>query len=240
MVRFLPEELKSSLPDIKLIASKKQAELVFDQNFGLAQMVFESFVGMPIFTAMTDGSNIDIQLLSLSSDDIIRSSSEEIRAASLQAEAQLNEHKSIIAQGGRSPYVVAPGVSLSDVETVFRVQFADKPNQMVTIRLIDTDITRWHGDVIVNAANESMLGGGGVDGAIHSAAGPGLLAACKKIDPDKSSGHRLKVGEAKLTQGPFQGSTLCAPHVIHTVGPEDQLKTALFCYRVHTRVRWTL
>ena len=219
MVRFLPEELKSSLPDIKLIASKKQAELVFDQNFGLAQMVFESFVGMPIFTAMTDGSNIDIQLLSLSSDDIIRSSSEEIRAASLHAEAQLNEHKSIIAQGGRSPYVVAPGVSLSDVETVFRVQFAEKPNQMVTIRLIDTDITRWHGDVIVNAANESMLGGGGVDGAIHSAAGPGLLVACKRFDVDKSSGHRLKVGEAKLTQGPFQGSTLCAPHVIHTVGP---------------------
>jgi O-acetyl-ADP-ribose deacetylase (regulator of RNase III) len=219
MVRFLPEELKSSLPDIKLIASKKQAELVFDQNFGLAQMVFESFVGMPIFTAMTDGSNIDIQLLSLSSDDVIRSSSEEIRAASLQAEAQLNEHKSIIAQGGRSPYVVAPGVSLSDVETVFRVQFADKPKQMVTIRLIDTDITRWHGDVIVNAANESMLGGGGVDGAIHSAAGPGLLVACKRFDVDKSSGHRLKVGEAKLTQGPFQGSTLCAPHVIHTVGP---------------------
>jgi O-acetyl-ADP-ribose deacetylase (regulator of RNase III) len=216
MVRFLPEELKSSLPDIKLISARKQAELVFDQNFGLAQMVFESFVGMPVFTAMTDGSNIDIQLLSLSSDDILRSSSEEIRAASLQAEKKLEEHRSITAQDGVSPYIDTAGVSLSDVETVFRVQFADK---MVTIRLIDTDITRWHGDVIVNAANESMLGGGGVDGAIHSAAGPGLLVACKRFDVDKSSGHRLKVGEAKLTQGPFQGSTLCAPHVIHTVGP---------------------
>ncbi len=221
MVRFLPEELKSALPDIKLIASKKQVELVFDENFGLAQMVFESFVGMPVFTAMTDGSNIEIQLLPLSTDHVLRSSFEEIQATSLQAEDELKSHKSRKWQDGVSPDVVAPDFSLSDVETVFRVQVADKPNQTVTIRLIDTDITRWHGDVIVNAANESMLGGGGVDAAIHGSAGPGLLKACKRFDFDKSTGHRLKVGEAKLTQGPFEGSTLCAPHVIHTVGPRE-------------------
>jgi O-acetyl-ADP-ribose deacetylase (regulator of RNase III) len=73
--------------------------------------------------------------------------------------------------------------------------------------------------VIVNAANEKMLGGGGVDGAIHTAAGPELLTACRKHAVDKASGNRCKVGEAKLTKGPFQGSKLGAVHVIHTVGP---------------------
>jgi O-acetyl-ADP-ribose deacetylase (regulator of RNase III) len=66
----------------------------------------------------------------------------------------------------------------------------------------------------VNAANERMLGGGGVDGAIHRAAGPELLAACRKV-PEVRPGVRCPTGEARLTPG-FR---LAARHVIHTVGP---------------------
>jgi O-acetyl-ADP-ribose deacetylase (regulator of RNase III) len=66
----------------------------------------------------------------------------------------------------------------------------------------------------VNAANQKMLGGGGVDGAIHRAAGPALLDACRAI-PEVRPGVRCPTGEARITPG-FQ---LVARHVIHTVGP---------------------
>ncbi len=69
-------------------------------------------------------------------------------------------------------------------------------------------------DAIVNAANEAMLGGGGVDGAIHRAAGPELLAACRRVEPVRP-GVRCPTGEARITPG-FR---LPARHVIHTVGP---------------------
>jgi O-acetyl-ADP-ribose deacetylase len=119
--------------------------------------------------------------------------------------------------GAAKPLGSAPA---SEVERVFRLAVGKGlAPKTVIIRLIDTDITKWKGDVIVNAANEVMLGGSGVDGAIHDAAGPDLEAACSKIERDKSSGHRCKVGEAKLTKGPFRGSQLGASHVIHTVGP---------------------
>ena len=85
---------------------------------------------------------------------------------------------------------------------------------MQQIEIIQGDITRAAVDAIVNAANESLLGGGGVDGAIHLAAGPELLAACRAIT-EVDPGVRCPTGEARITPG-FR---LAATHVIHTVGP---------------------
>jgi O-acetyl-ADP-ribose deacetylase (regulator of RNase III) len=76
------------------------------------------------------------------------------------------------------------------------------------------DITREDVDAIVNAANRSLLGGGGVDGAIHRAGGRDLLAACKELRATKYP-HGLPVGEAAITPA----GNLPAKHVIHTVGP---------------------
>ena len=82
------------------------------------------------------------------------------------------------------------------------------------IKIIQGDITTLAVDAIVNAANQVMLGGGGVDGAIHDAAGEELFKACLKV-PEVRPGVRCPTGEARITPG-FK---LPAKYVIHTVGP---------------------
>jgi O-acetyl-ADP-ribose deacetylase (regulator of RNase III) len=85
---------------------------------------------------------------------------------------------------------------------------------MERVQVVFGDITGQRVDAIVNAANEQMLGGGGVDGAIHRAAGPELLAACRAV-PEVRPRVRCPTGESRITPG-FR---LSARHVIHTVGP---------------------
>ncbi|CAH0536365.1 O-acetyl-ADP-ribose deacetylase [Vibrio marisflavi] len=100
----------------------------------------------------------------------------------------------------------------------------------MAIKLLCGDITQANVDAIVNAANPSLLGGGGVDGAIHEAAGPELLTACLEIK--ESHGMRCPFGEAKITPA----GKLSTQYVIHTVGPiymrsNTPQKTLLSAYR---------
>ncbi len=101
-----------------------------------------------------------------------------------------------------------------------------------SITIVTADLTRQDTDAIVNAAHPSLLGGGGVDGAIHQAAGPQLLRACLAL-PEVAPGIRCPTGQARLTPG-FE---LAARFVIHTVGPvwrgggHDEARHLAECYR---------
>ena len=102
----------------------------------------------------------------------------------------------------------------------------------MSISLLTADITHLAVDAIVNAANRGLLGGGGVDGAIHRAAGPRLLEACRAL-PELAPGVRCPTGEARITAG----FDLPAAHVIHTAGPvwrggtHDEPALLAACYR---------
>ncbi|MFE0131685.1 O-acetyl-ADP-ribose deacetylase [Streptomyces sp. NPDC059037] len=107
---------------------------------------------------------------------------------------------------------------------------------MTAITLVQGDITRQTADAIVNAANSSLLGGGGVDGAIHRNGGPEILAACRRLRASHY-GKGLPTGAAVATTA----GRLDAQYVIHTVGPvwsatEDRSGLLASCYRESLRV----
>ncbi|MBC2905278.1 O-acetyl-ADP-ribose deacetylase [Streptomyces cupreus] len=107
---------------------------------------------------------------------------------------------------------------------------------MTTITLVQGDITRQTADAIVNAANSSLLGGGGVDGAIHRRGGPAILEECRKLRASHY-GKGLPTGKAVATTA----GELDARWVIHTVGPvfsqsEDRSDLLASCYRESLRV----
>ncbi|WP_255955564.1 O-acetyl-ADP-ribose deacetylase [Streptomyces odontomachi] len=107
---------------------------------------------------------------------------------------------------------------------------------MTILTLVRGDITEQAVDAVVNAANSSLLGGGGVDGAIHRRGGPLILAACRELRAGRY-GKGLPTGEAVATTA----GRLPAGHVIHTVGPvwsatEDRSDLLASCYRQSLRV----
>jgi O-acetyl-ADP-ribose deacetylase (regulator of RNase III) len=110
---------------------------------------------------------------------------------------------------------------------------------MPTLEVVEADITTLQVDAIVNAANAALAGGGGVDGAIHRAAGPRLSAACRAI-PMVRPYVRCPTGEARITAG----FDLPARYIIHTVGPvwhgggEGEPELLASCYRKSLRLAY--
>jgi len=124
----------------------------------------------------------------------------------------------------RETYKVVTSLATSSTSTP---KYPVRSDLLDRISLFQGDITKLEVDAIVNAANRSLLGGGGVDGAIHAAAGPGLLNECRTL-------NGCATGESKITKG-YKLSSL---NVVHTVGPvysagavEQKAKQLASCYR---------
>ncbi|KAF4988517.1 hypothetical protein FDECE_15004 [Fusarium decemcellulare] len=125
-----------------------------------------------------------------------------------------------------------PSSALTEAALVSQVEPAFAANDSINKRIgyIRGDITRLRVDAIVNAANKSLMGGGGVDGAIHKAAGPELKQECRPLGP-------IETGEAVITKG----YNLPSKNVIHTVGPvydRDEYPNQMLasCYRESLRL----
>lgn len=143
-----------------------------------------------------------------------------------QGGMHVGETRDVADRGSRVPVLAeGPGRGLqkcltgllspffTTIATLF-VHFRPEEEGSMKLTVTRGDITKITVDAIVNAANERMLGGGGVDGAIHRAAGPDLRAACAQV-PEVAPGVRCPTGEARITRG----FALPARYVIHTVGP---------------------
>lgn len=144
---------------------------------------------------------------------------------------------SLLALYERSEQQRAPSATLASGRTMGNPAPMHHIVGQTTIELMRGDITAEDADAIVNAANSSLLGGGGVDGAIHRAAGPGLLAACR--DAKRAlPGGLLATGGAVMTPG----FNLRAGHVIHCVGPiyveagAEAPRLLASCYREAVRL----
>lgn len=136
---------------------------------------------------------------------------------------------------GDSP-AVAAGKLTATLDTMSNVHTISLPGHK-TLELTEGDITRQTTDAVVNAANSTLLGGGGVDGAIHRAGGPVILEECKKL---RAATHRsgLSAGQSVATSA----GNMAAKYVIHTVGPiyrggtQGEAETLASAYRESIRV----